>query len=282
MKKNILVSLLILMMGSAISCTHTSDTDKATTSADADSLRMAIDNKNRDPENVKRDKFRNPYETLKFFEIEPDMTVVEVSPGKGWYTEILGPYLKENGKLYLAIFSDSATEYFKNANTALKEKVKSNPSDFGDVEFTTLQVPTEIGPVAPKGSADRVITFRNAHNWTKSGKGKDVFKDFYDALKPGGILGVVDHRAKPNTPKLESSGYIKQEDIIKLVESAGFKFVASSEINANPKDTTMHEAGVWTLPPSLRLGEKDKEKYVAIGESDRMTLKFVKEDKQKK
>lgn len=283
MKKSLCIKLCIaLSVGLlAISCAHEAKNPQASKKP-SDPLKQAIAHEARDAENTQRDKYRHPYETLKFFDVKPDMTVVEVSPGKGWYTEILGPYLKEEGQLYLAIFSENSSDYFKKANAALKKKISENPEAYGEVSYTTLQVPDEIGPVAPKGSADRILTFRNVHNWANSGKIDEVFKDFYDTLKEGGVLGVVDHRAKPETPNLKSSGYISQDKVIQIAEKAGFKLESASEINANPKDTTKHPKGVWTLPPSLRLADKDKDKYMAIGESDRMTLKFVKPNKVSK
>lgn len=264
-----------LMVGLLSACSAFDKSNSGGGSAQGkDALREAIQHSLRDPENVKRDVHRHPYETLKFFEVEPQMTVLEISPGRGWYTEILGPYLKEKGTLYLAIFpQDSDVEYFKNANEALKKKLADNKEAYGKVVFTELHQPDVEKELAPAESVDRVLTFRNVHNWQKPEK---VFQAFYKALKPGGILGVVDHRAKPTTKDLKNSGYVKQEDVIRIAEEAGFKFIESSEINANPKDTADHPKGVWTLPPSLRLGEQDKAKYLEIGESDRMTLKFKK------
>lgn len=228
--------------------------------------------------NKTRDTYRNPIETLHFFEVEPDMTVVEISPGGGWYTEILGPYLKSKGKLYLAIFSEKTKRsYAPRLNKKIKE-LTQNKDIFGKVNFTVMEAPIEIGPVAPNNSVDRVLTFRNVHSWLSDNKGKEAFTAFYKALKPGGILGVVTHRANMNNkqdPKAKS-GYVREDHVIKLAESVGFEFISKSEINANYNDTANHPEGVWTLPPSLRLKEKNKYKYFAIGESDRMTVKFKK------
>lgn len=282
MKKIMLHGILCLLSGFSFlmmtNCTSHQKNADAPVKAQADPLKEAVANSWREKDNVARDTYRHPYETLKFFEVEPDMQVVEISPGKGWYTEILGPYLKDGGgKLYLAAFSDKTkVEYFSNANKHLKEKVKNNSEAYGDLEFTTFELPTQIGPVAPKGSVDRVLTFRNVHNWTKSGKAPQAFKEFYAALKPGGILGVVEHRVADTVKNTNDSGYLKQKDVIKMAEAAGFEFVEASEVNANPKDKGQYPKGVWTLPPTLRLGEKDKAKYLEIGESDRMTLKFKK------
>jgi len=245
------------------------------------SLEKIVKKSHRSSENKARDKYRNPEETLKFFEVEPNMTVVEVSPGKGWYTEILGPYLKKSGTLYLTLFSDtSKRSYAAPSNKAVK-KMTSNKRRFGKVVFTTLEAPDQMGPVAPEGVADRVLTFRNVHSWASSGNGVKAFKTFYKALKPGGILGVVEHRepqGRKRDPKLRS-GYMQEKQVIKIAKDAGFELVAKSEINANPKDSADHVGGVWALPPSLRNKAKNKEKYMEIGESDRMTLKFVKPKK---
>ncbi len=245
-------------------------------------LQSAINTKAR-TDSSQRDQFRHPYQTLTFFEVQPEHRVVEIWPGAaGWYTEILAPYLRESGKLYAAQFNaDSSSEFFRNARQQFITKIKQNPGLYGKVEVTTFD-PAIKSDIAPVGSVDRVLTFRNVHNWYMRGGGDArvlaAFKAFYAALKPGGILGVVDHRLPEsrNLGDMESSGYLKQSYVIKIAEQAGFKLLASSEINANAKDTADHPEGVWTLPPTLRLGGKDSASYLAIGESDRMTLKFVK------
>ncbi|HEY7884255.1 MAG TPA: methyltransferase [Cellvibrionaceae bacterium] len=231
---------------------------------------------------VARDEFRNPAETLQFFGIEPDMTVVEIWPGGGWYTEILAPYLRDNGTFYAAHF-DPATdvEYFKRSLDNYASKLAANPELYDQVKMTVFNPPANT-EIAPAGSADLVVTFRNAHNWYMRGGGEEKlvasFATIYKALKPGGVLGLVDHRLPEDRPDSdqEQSGYIKQSVVVSAAEKAGFTLAASSDINANPKDTADHKSGVWTLPPSLREGDTDREKYLAIGESDRMTLKFVK------
>lgn len=234
----------------------------------------------RSDKNKQRDQFRHPKETLEFFGIKPGMTVVEIAPGGGWYTEILAPLLGPDGKLYAAHFDpESKVEYFRKSRKGFGEKVEANGEVYQNVEITTFQ-PPEIFDIAPDGSADAVVTFRNVHNWLRNGRGAtvDSFKAMYKALKPGGVLGVVEHRL-PKSMKQDtkaSSGYMHQDFVISVAQEAGFKLVATSEINANAKDTADHPKGVWTLPPSLRLGDEDKEKYMSIGESDRMTLKFVK------
>ncbi len=249
------------------------------TATETDLLQQAINGDHRSTEHKNRDKYRNPYKTLQFFAIEPSMTVVEIWPGgKGWYTEILAPLLKENGKLYTAHFSsNSNVAYFTKSLEKFQDKIRSKPEIYSNIELTTLQAPQFLD-IAPKNSADRVLTFRNVHNWMKSDQAETVFKAMYLALKTDGILGVVEHRATVNSeqdPKA-LSGYVTQAYIISLAEKTGFKLLESAEINANPKDTTHHPKGVWTLPPSLKLKDQDREKYLAIGESDRMTLKFIK------
>ena len=231
-------------------------------------LRAAIAGPQRSEQNKPRDKYRHPLETLMFFGIKPDMTVVEIWPGNGWYTEILAPFLKDHGKLYEALGGGPGA-------TAFQNKLKADPAIYGGVIVTELQPPAQT-EIAPAGTADMVLTFRNVHDWLSHGNTADYFKAFYRALKPGGILGITDHRADPSTPQDPDAknGYVRQDYMIQLAEQAGFKLVGTSEINANPKDP--RNQPVWNLPPTLRLGEKDRAKYLAIGESDRMTLKFRK------
>ncbi len=227
-----------------------------------------------------RDRYRHPKETLQFFGLEPGMTVVEVWPAAGWFTDILAPVLKDGGKLYAARYAVSqpkAPEMLKERDRAFLARMASRPDVFGGVVATEL-FPPDYVDAGPKGQADMVLTFRNVHNWAKAGNAEAMFKVFFDLLKPGGVLGVEEHRARKGTSLEEQirTGYMTEEKVIELAMSAGFIFLDSSEVNANPLDTTDWPDGVWTLPPTLRLGEKDREKYLAIGESDRMTLKFVK------
>ena len=246
----------------------------------AQQLDQVLAGSHRDAKNAARDQYRHPRETLLFFGLQPDMSVVEVWPSAGWWTEILAPLLKDEGKYYAAWFATEwkdTPDFLKQREKGFDAMLAGKPELYGKVIKTKLLAPGYVD-IAPKGSADMVLTFRNVHNWAKAGNADAMFTAFYDALKPGGILGVKDHRARPGTSFKQQidSGYMTEEYVISTAEKAGFKFVAKSEINANPKDTTDHPAGVWTLPPTLRLGEKDREKYLAIGESDRMTLKFVK------
>jgi predicted methyltransferase len=236
------------------------------TQAKDEALAKAIGATHRSPNFVERDKYRKPQEELEFFGIKPDMTVVEISPGGGYWTEILAPYLKEKGTYYTAVSVRQAD--------AWKEKLAANPAIYGNVRVTTM----DDGEIAPSGSADLVVTFRNVHNWMARGNVDEVFASFYKALKPGGILGVEEHRAsdkQPQDPKA-ANGYVRQDYTIQLAEKAGFKFVGSSEILANPKDTKDWPKGVWTLPPTLALGDQDRGKYLAIGEADNFVLKFQK------
>jgi predicted methyltransferase len=233
--------------------------------------------------NKARDAHRHPKETLSFFELKPGMTVIEITPGGGWYTEILGPLMKGEGKLVTAIIdpasasSDRAKEYYTKANADFRAKLAADAASFGEVEVREFALSAPV--LGEPGSVDMVVTFRNVHNWTGSGAAPGMFKAFFDALKPGGVLGVEEHRATEGTPSATDprSGYMLEADVIKLAADAGFVLAATSEINANPKDTKDHPNGVWNLPPGLNVKEgDDKAKYEAIGESDRMTLRFVK------
>lgn len=235
----------------------------------ADALKAAVAADHRTVGNVARDAHRHPYETLSFFGIKPTDTVVELAPGGGWYTEILAPYLREGGQLYAA-----APE-----GGRFKAKLESM-GVYGKVKLTVFDPGKGLLDIAPPGSADAVLTFRNVHNWMGQAEDKTpaVFAAAFKALKPGGILGVEEHRlpaSRTQDPKAKS-GYVQEAVVIKYAEAAGFKLAAKSEVNANAKDTADHPDGVWTLPPTLALKDKDRAKYQAIGESDRMTLKFVK------
>jgi len=248
-------------------------------------LDAAIAGDHRSDENKARDKFRRPKETLAFFGFRSDMTVVEIWPGGGWYTEILAPALKDSGKLYAAQYSvNPSYGYQRRYLGAFLSKLGANAKLYRDVEITTLDFPYALA-IAPAGTADMVLTFRNAHNWVNPGYGTHAaalsFKVMFDALKPGGVLGVVDHRwPDPKTEDPDAdNGYVSEERIIRLAKEAGFELAARSDMNRNPKDDHEHPQGVWTLLPSLALGETDREQYIAIGESDRMTLKFVKPSK---
>ena len=235
-------------------------------------LERAISSEERDPKNAARDSSRHPLETLSFFGIKSDMTIVELSPGGGWYTEILANFLHEPGKLIAAHFDpNSERAYYKRSRANFEKKMSTN-SMFDTVEMVAIN-----SNLAEQNSVDAVLTFRNLHNWLGSDMDL-IFSNSYKALRPGGIFGVVEHRAKPGTSMeaMKKSGYVSEEHAIEIAEKHGFKLVAKSEINANPKDSTNYPGGVWTLPPNLRLKDVDREKYLEIGESDRMTLLFKK------
>ncbi len=247
--------------------------------ATAAAIETVLASEHRSAENRARDARRHPLETLLFFGLKPDMTVVEVWPGAdGWYTEILAPLLAEHGKLYTAQLAPAPGNAFVTSSLkSFADKLAAHPVLYGKVEVTALGAGALI---APAGSADLVLSFRNVHNWMSLGIARETFQAMHRALKPGGILGVVDHRgdpAKPQDPRA-ASGYVNEEFAIELIRSVGFELVDRSEINANPKDTKDHPQGVWTLPPNYRLGNRDREKYEAIGESDRFTLKFRKKN----
>jgi predicted methyltransferase len=231
----------------------------------------------RSPGNVARDPYRHPAETLAFFAIRGDSKVVEILPGSaGYYMEILAPFLHKKG-LYVAASRDelAAPQYLAD-HRKLLARLQAEPELYGKVVVT--QFNGDRHEIAPPGSADFVLTFRNLHNWIERGEVEAALRAFYKALKSGGVLGVVDHRGRTDQSQEAQmkSGYVREDYAIELIERAGFVLSGRSEVNANPKDTKDHPEGVWTLPPTYRLKDKDREKYAAIGESDRFTLKFVK------
>ncbi len=227
--------------------------------------------------NRARDIHRHPKETLAFFGLRQDLTVMEVWPGGGgWYTEVLAPVLRDRGR-YLAASWDPKTDskYMQDGLKAYAEKLASRPDLYGKATVTALQYPNELRPV-PDGSVDMVLTFRNLHNWMAREAAERMLAAMFRALKPGGILGIVEHRAADSVPQdpRAKSGYVREDYAIALVESAGFELIGTSNINANPKDTRDYPQGVWSLPPTFREGEVNRERYTAIGESDRFTLRF--------
>jgi predicted methyltransferase len=238
---------------------------------DSAAIKNAVAAPTRTPANVLRDKYRHPAQTLGFFGVRPDHTVVEIWPSGGWYTEILAPLTREKGIYYAAGPERSVA--------APKQMMRTTPRLYGHIRITAF--PAQAGDTrVPDGSADIVLTFRNVHNWLMGDKpfAQEAFRQMYAMLKPGGILGVVDHRLpeKADSQRERTSGYVKVSTVRHLAEAAGFRFLKASEINANPKDSADWSGGVWTLPPSNRGPAAEREKYLAIGESDRMTLKFVK------
>jgi predicted methyltransferase len=242
-----------------------------------EALQKAVAGPQRSEANRARDAYRHPVKTLAFIGVKQSDTVVELWPGGGWYTEILAPYLADKGRLIAAAPAGRGAE-------SMAKRFDANPTLFGKVERANF--PTVLGGtgVTP-GTADVVLTFRNVHNWKmgymhpeKADYSEAAFREIFEMLKPGGVLGIEDHRL-PESASAErerDSGYIKASTVRELAEKAGFRFDAASEVNANPKDTADWEKGVWTLPPTLALGDKDRARYTAIGESDRMTLRFVK------
>jgi len=242
-----------------------------------DTLQAVVAGSQRSEAHKARDVYRHPVQTLKFFSIEPDMRVVELNPGGGWYTEILAPYLHDRGQLFEAVPpADAASAFLKRMRASFEKKLAAAPAIYGNVKLVDFAPPERV-KLGPDESADMVLTFRNLHNWEHEGSLKAVFKAAYDVLKPGGVFGVVAHRAKPGSdPEVSAvklhrmpEAYVRQ-----LGESVGFKLAATSEVNANPKDD--HTLNVHMLPPSLEGPAANHDKMRAIGESDRMTLKFVK------
>jgi predicted methyltransferase len=276
-----LVALLLaapaLALGACAAAT-TADAPAAFSAAHRDALAAAAAAPTRTEANRARDRYRNPVETLSFFGVRPDHTVVEIWPGGGWYTEILAPYLAQGGGTYYAVaMSDRQLQRVNEWRTA-------QPALYGQIRTAIFPAFDAAANRVPNGSADVVLTFRNVHNFIM-GSGRDnqdysaeAFAQAYAMLKPGGVLGVVDHRLpeSADAARERSSGYVKVSTVRRLAEAAGFVFEAASEVNANPRDTADWPQGVWTLPPSLRLGDQDRERYLAIGESDRMTLRFRK------
>lgn len=231
----------------------------------------------RSPENRARDIYRHPKATLSFFGLRPDQTVIELTPGGGWYSEILAPLLRDNGHYIAALAAPGGSEARADAG-ALRAKFAADPTHYGKAAIVQFNPRAPV--FGPPASADLVLTFRNVHSWVMADTAPAMFKAMYAVLRPNGVLGVVDHRADEGATlaQVKDSGYLPTAYVIKLATDAGFNFDASSEINANPEDDHHHPRGVWTLPPTLALGEHERAGYLAIGESDRMTLRFVKPD----
>ena len=267
--------LAVLLACAGAACASTQSEPAALGSEDQAALKAAIAAPSRTPANVARDRYRHPYETLSFFGVEADDTIVEIWPGGGWYAEILAPYVIQGGGTYYAAANG-------NGLNGVRTRMTQDSGRYGAIRLASF--PTgragATEPAVPDGSADVVLTFRNVHNWMmgETPFAEEAFRQMFAMLRPGGTLGVVDHRLpeSADSARERSSGYLKTSTVRRLAEAAGFRLVAESEINANPNDTTDHPSGVWTLPPTLRLGEQDRDRYVAIGESDRMTLRFVK------
>ncbi|HLY57780.1 MAG TPA: methyltransferase [Stellaceae bacterium] len=259
---------LVAALAWGASCAVAAPTDTA--------LEAAAKGPQRSAEFVARDSARHPVEELEFFGIKPTDSVVEIWPFSGYWTEILGPYLAPKGTYTVAEQKERASGGEAGANAKLQAKFAADPKDYGHVRTATFDKGEY--DIAPPGSVDLIVTFRNLHNWMRAGYADDAMAAFYKALKPGGILGIEDHRARPDKEQdpTAKTGYVRQDYAIALAKKAGFELVASSEINANPKDTADWPQGVWTLPPSYALGDKDRDKYAAIGEADNFVLKFRK------
>ena len=248
-------------------------------------LRAAITGEHRSAEKRARDAYRNPYETLTFFGLSEDMTVLEINATGGWYTEIIAPVVADSGKYFATMWAPDTSEWAKGAYNALEELIDADRELYGEAEVVSISG-DNFRPIEP-GSADLVLTFRNIHNWMTSGSIHDMLEMMYVSAKPGGHLGIVEHRGNPlirQDPRAES-GYVNEGYTIKLAEEAGWQLVATSDINNNPMDDKDYEKRVWRLPPTLRylalegwpeVDEAQRIKSLAIGESDRFTLLFVK------
>ena len=273
MQKQLLSAALFLALAAPLEAAPREAAPAAGTAEQ--SLTQILAAPHRSAANRARDSWRHPAETLRFFGVQPGMTIVEVLPGAGWYTEILAPFIGSRGKIYAAHYAPTSPNAIK-AVENYRAKLAADPALYGNVTVTALG--KGYSDIAPEASADMVLTFRNIHNMYMGDWAAEGFAAFYRALKPGGVLGIVEHRlpeARADSD-MEKSGYMKTSTVRALAEAAGFRFVGQSEINANPRDTADHPGGVWSLPPTLRGGDSERAKYEAIGESDRMTLKFIK------
>lgn len=272
--RSIRVALAAAALICAGGCATTPPSTKAETTA---RINAALGGEHRSAGDRARDSWRHPRETLLFFGLRPEMKVVEIWPGGGWYTAVIAPVVQGKGQYVAAHFPPNPDNKFVTDALAGYDKMLSaRPDLYGGAKVVGF------GPghteIAPNDSVDMIVTFRNIHNWMARDFAPDAFAAMFRALKPGGVLGVVEHRGNASVaqdPKAKN-GYVNEDYAIKLIESAGFRLIAKSEINANPKDTKDYAEGVWTLPPTYRLGDKDRAKYAAIGESDRFTLRFVK------
>ncbi|HEV2573415.1 MAG TPA: methyltransferase [Beijerinckiaceae bacterium] len=243
-----------------------------------DRLAELIAGPQRSPANTARDPYRKPYEVLKFFGLRPDSMVVEVLPGSaGYWTEIIAPYVRDKGLYVTAGRDERAPPGYQQDHARMLKKYADDPATFGKVQVTKFF--SDRYDIAPPQSADLVLTFRNLHNWLDRNEIDGALKAFHKALKPGGILGVADHRGRTDLSQEAQmrTGYVRQDFAIALIEKAGFKLIGTSEVKANPKDTKDYPEGVWSLPPTYREGDKNRDKYAAIGESDRFVLMFVKQ-----
>ena len=267
-----------LQASAAVLASAASAGSRAQTELDA-GLRAALDGPQRSAANRARDGARHPGPTLAFFGLQPQHAVLELAPGGGWYTEILAPWLRERGRLYAAHYPrDSAEEGQRKSRAGFEAKLAQTPALYDRVVVGSLPRGAHFSDLSVPGGADQVLTFRNLHNWLEDGRLADMLRASFDVLKPGGVLGVVAHRAPPGTPLAQqiATGYLTEALVAEHAQAAGFVLEARSEVNANPLDTHDHPHGVWSLPPTLRGGDVERERFVAIGESDRLSHRYRK------
>lgn len=264
---------LILIASAALTVAAPALADGHATKA----LNTAVAGDQRSESNRARDAYRHPVETLTFFGFEPGQTVIEIWPGGGWYTEILAPAMKNDGELVLAVYGEGegTGDYHKRNHREFMAKLEADPEVFGDASLVEFWPPRATG-LGESGSADLVVTFRNMHSMLRRDQADAFFPAAFDVLKPGGVLGIVQHRAPEgaDAAAMAPKGYVPTAWVVAQAEAAGFVLEESSEINANPRDTKDYTEGVWTLPPALRAKDGRDDVYRAIGESDRMTLRF--------
>lgn len=270
MKKSLLLLVVTLL---AFSCSHNSDQLPV-----PEGLEGAIDSSARLDEHEDRDEYQHPKETLEFFGVKPNITVVQVAPGSGYYAEILAPYLAKEGQYVMAVprMPQRPPVFMIENERKLQDILLRHKEVQAKSKFIPFE-PLSKKQMSKSSFADMVLAFNTVHTWIAKKSASEAFKIVYDLLKPGGVLGIVQHRIDEKKKKVPKSGYMTEREVIELARKAGFKLVARSEINANSKDTADYPFGVWVLPPTYRLGDKERDKYEAIGESDRMTLKFVKQ-----
>jgi predicted methyltransferase len=269
--KSIFLSMVAIVLSS---------TAFAGNSTFAEQVATGVQGEHRSESNTARDQYRHPVGTLEFFGIEDGDTVMEIWPGGGWYTEVLAPAMRDHGTLIIATWDpevEGQSAYRYELPKKMEENFKQHPEVYDQVTFEYFS-PPDSPSLGEAGSLDVIVTFRNTHGWISADQAQDIFNEFARVLKPGGVLGVVQHRAEEGSdPKVSAKqGYVSESTVKEIAANAGFELEASSEINANPKDTKDHSKGVWTLPPGFATGDEDKAKYAAIGESDRMTLRFRK------
>ena len=244
--------------------------------ANTNLIKEAVENPHRKEKNIKRDVYRNPYETLNFFELDKSKKVLEIIPGRGWYTEIIGTYMKGSNNFHVAVYEEPsfAIEIITKIQNEFFEYFEKNKNKFGEIKKVFIDNDFRIK--GHENYFDLILTFRNTHNFLDQKKSENIYKSFHKSLKKNGILGVVQHRANESARFDFNKGYVRESFLIKHIEKQGFKLLEKTEINSNPKDIKNYKKGVWTLPPRYAEGEKNKSVYKAIGESDRMTLKFIK------